>query len=103
MSRPPFETFLRPTCRGSYALHNACDHCERCTWERQQMVGVDLSKDALADQVDRERYQDDPEKARMRAALEAIRELIRNTGGEQWRNYAGLTEIDQLARQGLAP
>jgi hypothetical protein len=25
--------FLRPTCRGCFALRSACGHCERCDWE----------------------------------------------------------------------
>jgi hypothetical protein len=30
--KPPI--FLRPTCRGCFAFHSACGHCERCDWER---------------------------------------------------------------------
>jgi hypothetical protein len=36
--RPPFETFKFPTCRGSIALGNACNNCEKCEWERHQGV-----------------------------------------------------------------
>ena len=32
--RPPYETFKRPTCKGSYALGTACGTCEACVWER---------------------------------------------------------------------
>jgi hypothetical protein len=32
--RPPFETFAKATCKGSYVLRSACGNCERCTWER---------------------------------------------------------------------
>lgn len=38
--RPPFETFTNPTCRGSFALGNACGRCERCEWERAQMFAA---------------------------------------------------------------
>lgn len=37
MSRPPYETFKRPTCRGSYRLGTACGHCEKCAWEQREM------------------------------------------------------------------
>lgn len=33
---PPFESFNKPYCRGSYALGSACGHCEKCDWERSQ-------------------------------------------------------------------
>jgi hypothetical protein len=36
IGRPPFETFKRATCRGSYVLGSACDACEKCAWERNQ-------------------------------------------------------------------
>lgn len=26
--------FKDPTCKGCFALHTACGHCERCDWER---------------------------------------------------------------------
>ena len=32
-NRPPYETFTKPTCRGSYALGTACGKCEKCEWE----------------------------------------------------------------------
>lgn len=35
--RPPFETFTKPTCRGSYVLGTACGHCEKCEWERAHL------------------------------------------------------------------
>lgn len=38
MKRPPFETFKRPTCKGSIALGTACLHCESCQWELKQIV-----------------------------------------------------------------
>lgn len=44
MSRPPFETFTKPTCRGSYAFNSACGHCERCAWEREQMGALGSSQ-----------------------------------------------------------
>lgn len=34
--RPPYETFTKPTCKGSIALRTACGHCEKCEWERKQ-------------------------------------------------------------------
>jgi hypothetical protein len=36
VSRPPYETFKRATCKGSYALGTACGSCEACEWERGQ-------------------------------------------------------------------
>jgi hypothetical protein len=33
---PPYETFTRPTCRGSVVLGNHCKRCEKCEWERRQ-------------------------------------------------------------------
>ncbi len=32
--RVPVETFTGPTCKGCFALRNACGHCERCDRER---------------------------------------------------------------------
>ena len=37
--KPPFETFKKPTCRGSMALGTACGKCEKCKWEKEQIVG----------------------------------------------------------------
>lgn len=34
----PWETFENPTCRGSYMLNNACGHCEKCKWEKDQIT-----------------------------------------------------------------
>lgn len=35
--RPPYETFVHPTCKGCYAFGTACGSCEKCAWERQHM------------------------------------------------------------------
>lgn len=62
----------------------------------------------IARELDLERY-GDPEKARMRAALEAIQavidaELNHRMGSHRTvALYTALGQIDQLARQGLAP
>jgi len=42
MNRPPFETFKRPTCRGSLALGTHCGNCEKCEWERSQQAGAQM-------------------------------------------------------------
>lgn len=36
--RPPYETFTKPTCKGSIALGNGCGRCEKCEWERRQIT-----------------------------------------------------------------
>lgn len=46
-ARPPFETFTKPTCRGSYVLGTACGRCEKCAWERVQMSAREKARDAL--------------------------------------------------------
>ncbi len=35
---PPWDTFKRPTCKGSHALGNNCGHCEKCDWERNRLL-----------------------------------------------------------------
>lgn len=37
LKNPPWETFVGPTCRGSYALGTACGICDKCKWEREQL------------------------------------------------------------------
>lgn len=35
-TRPPYETFVGATCRGSIALGNNCGTCEKCEWEKNR-------------------------------------------------------------------
>lgn len=63
-------------------------------------VPLDLSPEALADQVDRERYSTDNH---LRVALQRIRAVAAQTYTDKDRVYTALSLIDQIAQRALAP
>lgn len=76
--RPPFETFKRPTCKGSFVLASACGNCERCDWERDNTPG-------MVSPLPPRRDRDIPTDERV-ADKEAIKAILRKYSGK----FAGL-------------
>jgi len=93
MMRPPFETFKRATCRGSYLLGSACGNCEKCMWERSQ---ISQSID-LAEEVARCFRQAN----NMRAALEEIVLVASGKNQVAQDDTEGMAWIVKFARAAL--